>query len=65
MVHLAGIPLQDVIRMISSTPARILGVSDRKGSLLAGKDADLVIFDDDITIDTTVIEGRIIHRRQL
>jgi N-acetylglucosamine-6-phosphate deacetylase len=65
MVHLAGIPLQDVIKMISSTPARILGVSDRKGSLLAGKDADLVIFDDDITIDTTVIEGRIIHRRQL
>jgi N-acetylglucosamine-6-phosphate deacetylase len=65
MVHLAGIPLQDVIKMISSTPARILGVSDRKGSLLAGKDADIVIFDDDITIDTTVIEGRIIHRRQL
>jgi N-acetylglucosamine-6-phosphate deacetylase len=64
MIHLAGVPLQDAIKMISSTPARILGISDRKGSLLAGKDADIVIFDENITIEATVIEGRIIHRRQ-
>ena len=38
------IPLAEVIRMVSETPARIMGVFDRKGSIEPGKDADLWIF---------------------
>jgi len=63
LVFMAGIPLLDVVKMITSTPARIMGVSDKKGSLVAGKDADIVIFDPDITIEKTIVQGRIIYSR--
>jgi N-acetylglucosamine-6-phosphate deacetylase len=49
--------------MITATPARILEVSDKKGSLVAGKDADIVIFNTNIEIDTTIIRGRIVYSK--
>jgi len=49
--------LADAFRMASLTPATILGVSDRKGSLEAGKDADIVILDDDLRVIYTVARG--------
>lgn len=60
MVQLADVPLLHAVQMITSTPARIMGVQDRKGSLVVGKDADIVLFDDDITIKTTVVGGNVI-----
>jgi N-acetylglucosamine-6-phosphate deacetylase len=64
MVTMADIPLIDAIRMITSTPARILGISDRKGSLTAGKDADIVLFDQDIQIEMTMVNGSIVFDRK-
>lgn len=61
---LAGIPLTEAVRMASSTPARIAGIQERKGSLVPGKDADIVIFDDCIDIKTTIINGNIIYKKQ-
>jgi N-acetylglucosamine-6-phosphate deacetylase len=63
MVHQAGIPLAEAVRMMTLTPARIMGVSDEKGSLVAGKDADVVVFDEDITIAKTIIGGEIIYSK--
>jgi N-acetylglucosamine-6-phosphate deacetylase len=40
-----------------------MGVAGHKGSLVAGKDADIVIFDQDINIQTTIVKGRIIYTR--
>jgi N-acetylglucosamine-6-phosphate deacetylase len=57
----AGIPLCEAVRMASLNPARILGLEGKKGSLAAGKDADLVLFDDDLTV-TAVFLGGICHR---
>ena len=45
MIHMAEVPLMEAVRMITETPARILGIQDRKGALVQGKDADIVIFD--------------------
>jgi len=53
-----GIPLAEAVRMVSLTPARVIGVDDHKGSLEAGKDADIAIFDDDFTAWRTMIGGR-------
>ena len=39
--------LADAIRMASETPARIMGVYDRKGSIQRGKDADFIVLDHD------------------
>jgi len=64
MIRLAEVPIMDVIKMITATPARILGVNDKKGELMAGKDADIVIFNDDINIQMTIINGRIVYRNE-
>ncbi|MDY5622433.1 MAG: amidohydrolase family protein, partial [Bacteroidales bacterium] len=45
MVQKADIPLADAIRMASETPARLIGIDDRKGTLARGKDADILILD--------------------
>jgi N-acetylglucosamine-6-phosphate deacetylase len=61
MISMAEVPLADAIKMITYTPAGILNITDRKGSLAPGKDADIVIFDADINIETTIIKGRICY----
>lgn len=60
MVQLADVPILDAVKMMSLTPARIMGVDSRKGSLVAGKDADLVVFDEQITIKNTMVGGKVI-----
>jgi allantoinase len=44
-VHKRGLELSDVVRMMSGNPARIYGIHPRKGSLMPGSDADLVVVD--------------------
>ncbi len=61
MTEIAGVPLADAVKMITSTPARILKIYARKGSLEPGKDADIVIFDDHINVKTTISEGHVIY----
>lgn len=63
MVQMAEVLLLDAVKMASATPARIMGIDNQKGSLTKGKDADILIFDKDITIQTTIINGNIVFRR--
>ena len=64
MVNLADVSLLDAVRMASTTPARIMGVDARKGSLAVGKEADIVIFDDQFDIQATLVNGRLIYSTQ-
>ncbi len=61
MVFGAGVSVVEAVRMITETPARILGVSAQKGSLAVGKDADIVVFDDQIFVSVTIVGGRVIY----
>ena len=61
MIFEAGVSLAEAVRMITATPARILGLSESKGSLEPGKDADLVIFDEDIRVYATIIKGELVY----
>ncbi|MEJ7691516.1 N-acetylglucosamine-6-phosphate deacetylase [Daejeonella sp.] len=61
MVAMANVPLIDAVKMITSTPARIMNIADKKGSLIEGKDADIVIFDEGISIQTTIVKGKIVY----
>ncbi|CAG4989811.1 N-acetylglucosamine-6-phosphate deacetylase [Dyadobacter sp. CECT 9275] len=63
MVHMADVSLLDAVRMMSTTPARIMGVENRKGSVVAGKDADIVIFDSNIHIQTTIVKGSVVYQK--
>jgi len=60
MVQLAGVPLLHAVQMMTSTPVRICNVDRSKGTLTVGKDADVVIFDDNILVKTTIINGHVI-----
>jgi N-acetylglucosamine-6-phosphate deacetylase len=61
LIDVVGLPLIEAIRMASLTPARVIGVSNRKGSLEAGKDADLAIFEADFTAWRTMIGGQWVY----
>ena len=60
MIQMANVSLADAVCMITSTPARIMKMEKRKGSLVKGKDADIIIFDDDINIKMTMINGKVV-----
>ena len=53
-------PLYEVVKMASLTPAKLLGIADRKGSIAIGKDADLLVFDENIQIETIMVRGILI-----
>lgn len=60
-VQQAGIPMEDACRMISETPAKIMDVYDRKGSLEKGKDADIIFFDKAQELTFVMQMGRIVR----
>ena len=59
MVKVAGCDLPTAVRMMTKNPATYLGLRT-KGSLLAGYDADLVLFGEDIVVDTVLLGGRVV-----
>ena len=58
MVREAGCSMSEAVMMISGNPARVMGLSDRKGSIEPGKDADIVVFDDNVNVVHTIVGGR-------
>lgn len=61
MVTLANISIVDAVKMLTYTPARIMGILNKKGSLTVGKDADVVIFDNDFNVHYTLVNGEIVY----
>ena len=59
----AGVPLVKAVGMATATPARIMKV-ENKGSLAAGKDADIVMFDDNINVKMTMIKGKVVYENE-
>lgn len=59
-VQQAEIPMEDACRMISETPAKIMGIYDRKGSLEKGKDADIICFDQNQELTFVMQCGRVV-----
>lgn len=62
MIQLADISLTDAVKMMTATPARILHLEDKIGSLAVGKEADIVLFDEQIRISRTIINGQTVYR---
>lgn len=53
------IPLWECVNCASLNPATTLGIDDRKGSLEVGKDADIIITDNEFNVKSTIIGGAI------
>lgn len=56
--------LEDVIKMTSTNPAKQLNIINRKGSIRIGKDADLVILNNDYDVDMTFCRGVLSYRKE-
>lgn len=69
IAHGHGMSQPDVLRAVTLSPAEVLGVADRLGSLEVGKDADVVVFDGDpLSIRTwatrVYVGGQLVHERE-
>ncbi len=61
MVEFVGMRWADAIRMASLTPAEITGVSNWKGKVAPGMDADLVVLDEQGFVRCTWVQGRLVY----
>ena len=55
----SNIPLYECVNCASLNPATTLGIKDQKGSLEVGKDADIVILDEEFNVKKTIIGGKV------
>lgn len=60
-----GQPLKAIWQTSSLNAARSLHTEARKGSLEIGKDADLVLVDDQINVHLTVVEGQVVYQKKV
>ena len=56
------VSLTDAVKMMTATPARILHMENRIGSLEVGKTADILLFDNQIRISRTIINGQTVYQ---
>lgn len=57
-----GMPLEDILPLLTENPARLIGVFDRKGSIADGKDADLVVLNEENQVESVFVKGRLFVR---
>lgn len=61
MYKKVGITLVDAVRMATLSPAKCIGIADRKGRIAPGYDADLIIFDEMLDIKLRMVGGRLLQ----
>jgi N-acetylglucosamine-6-phosphate deacetylase len=56
-VRFLEISVEEAVSMASTNPARLLGLDGRKGAIEAGRDADLLVLDDRLAVQATMVAG--------
>ena len=62
LIKFTGRKMEELIPLLTANPASLLGISGRKGAVAVGKDADLVLLDDETNVDTTIVNGSIVYQ---
>lgn len=55
--------LPEVIKLATYNPAKYCNVENRKGLIKEGYDGDLILFDDDIEIQYTIVGGKLVYSK--
>jgi N-acetylglucosamine-6-phosphate deacetylase len=63
VMDFCGISFAEAVRMATYSPAEALGLITSKGYLRAGADADLVIFDQNLNVEKTLVSGKIVFEK--
>jgi len=63
LIAFTDCPLEVAIKTVTENPARLLGLEDRKGTIAPGKDADLILLDDNQSVHTTIVAGKIVFQK--
>lgn len=63
MVESANARITEAIRMASLNGAKVLNIENQKGILAAGKDADIVVLNDNYEVEMTIIEGKVLYSK--
>jgi N-acetylglucosamine-6-phosphate deacetylase len=63
VVRWAGTTPAQALRMATEVPARLLGLG-RKGALVEGYDADIVLFDTELQVQRTIVGGVRMYQRE-
>ncbi len=58
-----GCSLPEALDTVIKNPARVLNIDNQKGAIEVGKDADLVVLDNDYSVWATIRDGRVIYKR--
>lgn len=64
MATFADVSVADIAKMTAENPAKQYGIYDRKGSLAIGKDADIVLLDDQLTLQATYCKGNLAYQKE-
>ena len=63
LVRFTQKPPEALLPLLTINPATVLGIQDRKGEIREGMDADFVLLDEDLQVQVTAVEGRVVYRR--
>ncbi|HHY47985.1 MAG TPA: N-acetylglucosamine-6-phosphate deacetylase [Firmicutes bacterium] len=64
LIEKVGLSLPEAIWMAATTPAEVLGLSHRLGTLEVGKDANVVVLGEDFTVQRTIVHGKTVYQRK-
>ncbi len=64
MVKKVGIPFVDAVRMAAYNPAKVIGADDSIGSLTPGKKANITVFDKNLNVKMTFINGNLAYEEK-
>ena len=64
LMSVTGQGINDLWKTASLNAAKTIGINDRKGTIEIGKDADLVLTDDQLNVQMTIAQGRIVYSRE-
>ena len=61
VMEFTGYPMEQIMPAMTINPAKQIGIAERKGTIEAGKDADLVILNESMTVVATYVKGRCVY----